>query len=147
MSGETSINFGTLIKRLRKEKGLSLRQLANEVNISPSYLHRIESGERNSPTLKTVFVLADFLGVSVQELKNSMDLHYDEPENLKFEQLLLSYNNIIIKDKKVDTNFKEKLLNLVDLITTSNNQLTTNERDQNLITNAIKELRKSYQTL
>ncbi len=47
----------------------------------------------------------------------------------------------------MDTNFKEKLLNLVDLITTSNNQLTTNERDQNLITNATKELRKSYQTL
>ena len=46
---EQKVELGTLIKKLRLEKGLSLRILANAVGLSPSNMTYIEKGI-NAPT-------------------------------------------------------------------------------------------------
>ena len=40
-------DFGKLLKDLRKKKKLTLNQLSELSGLSPSYLSRIERGERN----------------------------------------------------------------------------------------------------
>lgn len=52
--------FGDRIRKLRKDKGLSQEQLADEANIERSYMGTIERGERN-PTLLKVYRIAKAL--------------------------------------------------------------------------------------
>jgi transcriptional regulator with XRE-family HTH domain len=47
--------------------GLSLRELADRVSVSASLISQIETG-RAQPSVKTLYALADELGVSVDEL-------------------------------------------------------------------------------
>jgi len=60
--------LGTVIKALRKAKGLSQVQLAKRARIAQPYLVRLESGERKNPSLATLKRLAKALGVPVAEL-------------------------------------------------------------------------------
>lgn len=60
-------SFGDRIKKLRKEKGLTQEQLADEAQIERSYMGTIERGERN-PTLLKVYKIAKALKVSAGQL-------------------------------------------------------------------------------
>ena len=54
--------FGSNLRRLRKEKGLSQEKLAYKIDLSLSQIGRIERGEVN-PTICTVKVIAKGLNV------------------------------------------------------------------------------------
>lgn len=55
--------FGERIRRLRTEKGLGLRAMAKKVDISATYLSRIETNEEKSPPAeKVIKALARELG-------------------------------------------------------------------------------------
>jgi transcriptional regulator with XRE-family HTH domain len=54
--------FGTNVRRLRKERGLSQEALADEVELAVTYVGQIERGTRN-PTLDVVERFAQVLGV------------------------------------------------------------------------------------
>lgn len=56
--------LGAELRRVRKEKGLSLRDVKEITGISPSTLSRIERG--HIPDVAVIGDLADFLGVTVQ---------------------------------------------------------------------------------
>ena len=58
---------GQALRHLRKEKGLTLEDLAERAEISVSYLSHIERGTRQSP-LTTLETLARILGVNLYEL-------------------------------------------------------------------------------
>jgi transcriptional regulator with XRE-family HTH domain len=64
MGDALSINVGEVLKRLREEKGISLRQLAARSGLSPNALSTIERG-RVSPSVSTLYKLADALGVPI----------------------------------------------------------------------------------
>lgn len=59
--------FGVNVRRLRKERGLTLEALADAVGLAYSYVGEIERGRRN-PTLNVVENFAEVLGVSPQAL-------------------------------------------------------------------------------
>jgi len=59
--------FGKHLEKIRKEKKLSLRKLADIADVDFSQIHRIEKGESN-PTLTMILTLAEALEISVQEL-------------------------------------------------------------------------------
>ena len=59
--------FGSHVKQLRKEKGISQEQLANAAGIERSYMGAIERGERN-PTLYKLVQIAQALKVTLPEL-------------------------------------------------------------------------------
>lgn len=40
--------LGEELKKARKQKKLTLREVANSVGVSPSYIHRIENGSRRN---------------------------------------------------------------------------------------------------
>jgi transcriptional regulator with XRE-family HTH domain len=52
--------FGENVRRVRKERGMSLEALAHEVGLAYSYMGQIERGQRN-PTLDVVERIAEVL--------------------------------------------------------------------------------------
>jgi transcriptional regulator with XRE-family HTH domain len=63
-------NIGKIIKKLRKEQGLSQEKLAEKIGISRNYLGMIERAEVNIPIL-TIYKIAKVLGVKPYELIGS----------------------------------------------------------------------------
>jgi HTH-type transcriptional regulator, competence development regulator len=59
--------FGTLLQKLRQEKGLSQRQLANQVDVIPTYMSKIERGEFPPPSEKVIKKIASILDYDVDE--------------------------------------------------------------------------------
>jgi transcriptional regulator with XRE-family HTH domain len=59
--------FGSNVRRLRKERGLSQEALADEVELAPTYVGQIERGLRN-PTLDVVERFAEVFGVNPLEM-------------------------------------------------------------------------------
>ncbi|MBX5491747.1 MAG: helix-turn-helix domain-containing protein [Chloroflexi bacterium] len=57
-------DFGSLLRRLREAAGLSCNELARLVAVDPSYISRLERGEREPPRRLVVERLADALGLS-----------------------------------------------------------------------------------
>lgn len=53
--------------RIRREKGLTQEQLAEQCGLSQQYLSGLEQGRRN-PTIVTIYEIATALGVSHIEL-------------------------------------------------------------------------------
>lgn len=58
-------NVGRKLKRLREELGLSLRQLGEKADVSPSTIQKIENNQI-SPTLGTILKIAKALGKDIQ---------------------------------------------------------------------------------
>lgn len=57
------IEIGKKIKKLREEKGLSLRKLAAAIDVDPSHISRVENG--NEASIKLLEKLAEFFGVEI----------------------------------------------------------------------------------
>jgi transcriptional regulator with XRE-family HTH domain len=60
-------DVGAVLRRLRTERSLSMRQLARLADLSQPFLSNIENG-RSMPSIATLYRLAEALGVSAQEL-------------------------------------------------------------------------------
>lgn len=61
---------GTILKSLRKEKGMSLRTLSEKSKISKTTINEIENGIVTNPTLDTLQKLADALLIPIGLLLN-----------------------------------------------------------------------------
>lgn len=66
---------GARLRSLREQQGLTLEQLSESSGLFPEAIGRAERG-RHSPSLKTLFRIADGLGLPAHEL-----LKLDEREN------------------------------------------------------------------
>jgi transcriptional regulator with XRE-family HTH domain len=60
--------FGSELRRLRRERNLTQRQLAPRIPMSSGNLSRIENGEQGPPADETIEALAAALGVESQSL-------------------------------------------------------------------------------
>ena len=63
-----SKEIGEKIKKARKEKKLSLAELGSMVNVSPSYIYRIEKGERSCVSLNILKQIATALEIDFGRL-------------------------------------------------------------------------------
>jgi transcriptional regulator with XRE-family HTH domain len=68
---EASRAFGVRLKALREEHGISQDKLADETNIHPTAIGRMERGKRE-PRLTTILKLARGLGVKPGELLDEL---------------------------------------------------------------------------
>lgn len=68
------MNFGEYVKEKRMEKGISLRQLASKIGISPSYMSDIEKGRRYAPDKEKLEQLQKLLFVNEDEIQKFYDL-------------------------------------------------------------------------
>ncbi len=60
---KVAVAFGKVLRRLRKQKGLTQEQLGFEADVQRNFISLIELG-RNQPTVTTIFKLAKALGYS-----------------------------------------------------------------------------------
>ncbi|MHB1000800.1 MAG: helix-turn-helix domain-containing protein [Armatimonadota bacterium] len=60
--------FGSFIRELRKQKDLSLRQLAEDAGIDFTYLSKVETNKIPPPSEEAITRLAKVLGADVDEL-------------------------------------------------------------------------------
>lgn len=63
-----SFMLGEFIKELRKEKGYTLREVAEKTGISNTYISNLENGVKDSPSMETLFKLSRALDVNYTQL-------------------------------------------------------------------------------
>ena len=85
-----------ILKKLRTDAGLTQKELAKELNMSPSMISHYECG-RKQPLVETECIIADYFDVTLeylngrskyQKLEDALNSDYTEAEQLK---------NLIIK--------------------------------------------------
>jgi XRE family transcriptional regulator, master regulator for biofilm formation len=68
LEGTVPPRLGTVIRTLRKGKGLSQVEVAKRAKVARPYLIRLESGQQRNPSLVVLKRLAKALGVPVTAL-------------------------------------------------------------------------------
>jgi transcriptional regulator with XRE-family HTH domain len=66
-AGTTPVQLGQAIRTVREQRGLSLRELARRVNVSPSFVSQVELGKAN-PSVGTLYSLVSVLGTTLDDL-------------------------------------------------------------------------------
>lgn len=66
--------FGEFVKAKRMEKGISLRKLAEELDIVPAYMSDIEKGRRYPPDKEKIYKIAEVLTLNQEETDTLFDL-------------------------------------------------------------------------
>lgn len=69
-------NLASRLKAVRLEAGLTLRELARQADVSPSFVSQIENG-KSQPSVSTLYAFARLLNVSIDEL---FDQRHSEAE-------------------------------------------------------------------
>jgi len=63
------MRLGKKISKLRRNKNMTQKELAEKVGISVSYLSKIERGDRLRPPMQMLSRIAHALGVKIKELR------------------------------------------------------------------------------
>lgn len=66
--------LGATLAEIRRDRGLTQEALSHATGVHRNYVGGIERGER-SPTVATIAVLADALGISLGELFTRAESH------------------------------------------------------------------------
>jgi transcriptional regulator with XRE-family HTH domain/mannose-6-phosphate isomerase-like protein (cupin superfamily) len=64
--------LGSKLRLARRQAGLSLRELARQLSVSPSFLSQMENG-KSQPSVATLYSIAQVLDVSIDELFHADD--------------------------------------------------------------------------
>jgi transcriptional regulator with XRE-family HTH domain len=93
--------IGARIRRLREERGMTQRQLA-EPGVSYAYLSRIEAGHRE-PSLRAMRIIARKLGVSLEYIETGARLPFAVERELRLSdaELELRLNRDLAAGEKV----------------------------------------------
>ena len=102
MDGE---NYGTLIKELRIQNGLTQNQVAESLGVTPGYISNVENN-RTAMSLRILTYYARLVGCSLDSLIGELEPDYSETA---LDRKL--YNAII----ELDVKTKEKLLKTIEL--------------------------------
>lgn len=94
------------LRELRKEKGISLKELGAEVGVAESTMSLYENGKRQ-PDYETLLKLAEYFGVSVDYLLRGNDNFDRLPEEL----VILNRNA-----KKMSPEKRKKLLDMARIM-------------------------------
>ena len=73
------MSLGTRIRQLRKQSGISQRQLARRAGITSAYVSRLENDLNPNVSAKVVYNLARGLGTTVDDLLMAAG-YYDAPK-------------------------------------------------------------------
>ncbi len=135
--------FGKLIRRLREEKGYSLEQLSKKVDVSASYVHRIETGEKKRPSFVIIEEIAEALDVDVFDLlqiSNSGQEHTTKT----LAELLYGHSSVTTGGVTLHADAKEALLNVIDEIIKAKWSHSTMISDINNISTAISKFKEVF---
>jgi transcriptional regulator with XRE-family HTH domain len=64
------MKFGIYLKNRRKQKSITQEDLARALNVSSVFIHQLETGKVDAPSLERCQQMADILGLNFEELWN-----------------------------------------------------------------------------
>lgn len=93
VENEIRDNFGAILARERRKENRSLKDLAEmlgyneegKYNITPSYLNRLEKGEKANPSFWMVCLMIDKLNLNIREVFKSFGFESILPSNINSE--------------------------------------------------------------
>ena len=86
--------FGNYMRKLRKEKGLTLKQVEKVAEVSNAYLSQIERGVRNPPHPDILKRLAKAYEVTHRELLIAAGYLEDPEEQVKREKIEKAFQHV-----------------------------------------------------
>lgn len=78
-----NFDVGARIKELRKARGLSINKLSNMAGLSQSYVRNLEAGEYDNPTVDSLELICDALGIAFEDFVNYKDLSLAQLKAMK----------------------------------------------------------------
>lgn len=98
-------NYGTLIKKLRIEHGLTQNQVAESLGVTPGYISNVENN-RTAMSLRILTYYARLVGCSLDSLVGLLEPEYTETalDRKLYEAIL-----------ELDTDTKEKILKTIEI--------------------------------
>jgi len=78
---ENELKFGKFVELKRKERGITLRGLAAELDIAPAYMSDMEKGRRYPPDKEKLQEIARILNLSEEDKNYMFDLAAMAKEN------------------------------------------------------------------
>ena len=76
--------FGEAVRRIRRERGITQKEMAKALNVSPAYLSALENGKRGQPGF-------DFL----QRVAGYLNIIWDEADDL-FRVAAISHPRVVV---------------------------------------------------
>ena len=114
---EITKGLGVKLKYYRVDRGLSLSELSDLSEVSASYIHRIENGERRSPSIVLLNKISKALAIPIESL---LDISREERElELQGIDEVILGNNFMINKKAVEMEVKIKIIELLEFIISS----------------------------
>lgn len=77
-----SNKFGEFVTRKRKEKELSIRGMAEMLNLSPAYWSDIEKGRRNPPNINILGEISKIFILSQEEFDEMVDMASEDRDEI-----------------------------------------------------------------
>lgn len=98
-------NYGSMIKDLRIQNGLTQNQVAESLGVTPGYISNVENN-RTAMSLRILMYYARLMGCSLDSLVGDLEMEYSETalDRKLYEAIL-----------KLDTKTKEKLLKTLEI--------------------------------
>ncbi len=78
-----NFDVGARIKELRIAKGLSTNKLSNMAGLSQSYVRNLEEGKYDNPTVESLELLCEALGIAFEDFVNYRDLSLSQLKAMK----------------------------------------------------------------
>jgi transcriptional regulator with XRE-family HTH domain len=92
--------FGAYLRQLRKQKGLTLKQVEKLARVSNSFLSQVERGIRNPPHPDILNRLAGAYGISAHDLLNAAGyIKQESPEKQIRERIERAYEHVVTDPK------------------------------------------------
>lgn len=114
--------FKDRLKKLRKEKSLSQRELAKTLHLSPSTIAMYETGQRE-PDSETLKKIADFFDVTIDYLMGRSDIRKpieqdnkpwwekeEPPSDIELEEFIKNSSNIKLMGNPLDEKTKDDIM-------------------------------------
>ncbi|WP_456272647.1 helix-turn-helix domain-containing protein [Bacillus sp. AK031] len=108
--------FGENLRRLRKEKGFTIRKLSELSGIANSYISQVETGKRGIPKIDTLEKIAN--GLSITSLELLQLAGYISVEKVGYKEEIEEF----IKNKAEIRSLNETIVPDLDHLLSSNNQ-------------------------
>jgi XRE family transcriptional regulator, master regulator for biofilm formation len=108
--------IGSTIYKNRKQKGLTLSELAQRAKISKSYLSNIERNLNRNPSIQVVSRIADVLDIEIDILLKPEN----SPKNQEFDQDLIDLATAL-KETGIENDQVNKYKTLIEFINWQNN--------------------------
>lgn len=104
--------FAEKLKRLRKARGMTLQQLSAATGISPSYISRLERGEKQCPSFPILMELSRALKVDLMTLAEGLA----EQEGVLDLYSLMFKSPLRVADKILTREETMMVLNMIERI-------------------------------